>query len=378
MAGPPFRADHVGSLLRPAELIAARDRSLGPQTPDSALGPHDDPALRAIEDRCVSAVVAMQERAGLQVVTDGEFRRRSWLLETIMGWEGFRADRMGNTEISWRSDDGTENRGSTAFFVDRPIRWKPGSVARALTYLRAHTTQTAKVTLPAPSMIDFLTLWDGPGKKIYPDKDAFWHDLIAAYRQELAALVAAGATYIQFDDTSFASLCDERFRDFSRRVHQIDPDELIATYARQINAALAEVPDHVTIGLHQCRGNREGQWMAQGAYERVAETLLGVLDVDVYLLEYDSPRAGGFEPLRYLPKGKRVMLGLVSTKTAQLETADSLVARVEAAAKVAPLDQLGICPQCGFASSVKGNPMTEAEEEAKLRRVVEVASRVWG
>jgi 5-methyltetrahydropteroyltriglutamate--homocysteine methyltransferase len=378
MTTPPFRADHVGSLLRPEELIRARDRYLGPQTPDSSLGPHDNPALRGIEDRCIGGVVALQERVGLRAVTDGEFRRRSWLLEMIMGWDGFRADRAGNSEVRWRSAQGVETQGSTAFFVDRPIRWKPGAVVRAFEFLRSRTTQTPKVTMPAPSIIDFFTLWDDAAKRIYPEIEAFWDDLIAAYRQEIAALVAAGATYIQLDDTAFAMLCDERFREFARSVHHRDPDQLVATYAEKINAAIAGVPDHVTLAMHQCRGNREGQWMAEGAYDRVADALLGTINVNVYLLEYDTARAGGFAPLRYLPKGKRVMLGLVSTKTAELESVDALLKRVDEAAKFAPLDQLGICPQCGFASSIKGNPMSEAEEEAKLRRVVEVAARVWG
>jgi len=205
----------------------------------------------------------------------------------------------------------------------------------------------------------------------------FWDDLIAAYRQELKALVDAGARYLQMDDTSIAFICDPAHREFVRSWGQ-DPQELLELYAAKINSALAEVPDHVTITLHQCRGNREGNWAAEGGYDPVAEVLFNQVDVDGYFLEYDSQRAGGFEPLRFLPKGKQVVLGLVSTKNASLESENELIEKIKSASRFAPLEQLAISPQCGFASSIKGNPLTHADQEAKLRRVVEVAGRIWG
>ena len=370
---PPFRADQVGSLLRPEALKQAREQFLGPQTPQSNLGPHDNAALRAVEDRCIRECIAMQERIGLQAVTDGEFRRRSWWLELVLGWEGFEADRTGSARLKWRNENGV-TQGFSELRVKGKIRWRPSSVVRAFQFLKSNTRRVSKVTMPAPNCVHYYT---GGNLGVYKDDELFWDDLIAAYRQELKALFDAGARYIQMDDTSIAFICDPAHREFVRSWGQ-DPEQLLQQYAERINSALAEVPDEVTVTLHQCRGNREGSWAAEGGYDPVAEVLFNQVDVDGYFLEYDSSRAGGFEPLRFLPKGKQVVLGLVSSKTSRLEDETELLRRIEAAARFAPLEQLCLSPQCGFASSIKGNPLTHADQEAKLRRVVEVAGRVWG
>lgn len=376
-AQPPFRADHVGSLLRTPKLLAAREQFLGPQTPQSNLGPHDNGELRAVEDAAVRECIAMQERVGLRAATDGEFRRRSWWLELILGWEGFAADRTGSTSIGWRNETGVVQAFS-ALNITGKMRWRPSSTVRAFQYLQANTRLVPKVTLPAPNIVHYFV---GDGKNInkaaYPDMESFWNDLVHLYQQELLALVGAGAKYIQYDDTAFAFLCDPMHREHVRSWGE-DPDRLMRTYAARINETLSVLPADVTVTFHQCRGNREGLWAAQGGYDPVAEILFNGVNVNGYFLEYDSARAGGFEPLRFLPQGKVVVLGVMSSKTGELEAADTLMRRVDAAAKFAPLEQLAIGPQCGFASSIKGNPLSHAEQEAKLARLVEVAARIWG
>ena len=369
----PFRADQVGSLLRPERLKQAREKYLGPQTPTSALGPHDNPQLREVEDECIREVIAMQEAVGLQAVTDGEFRRRSWWLELILGWQGFAADRTGSAKLKWRNASG-ETQGFSDLNVTGPIGWRPSSIVRAFEFLKANTRRVPKVTLPAPNCVHYYT---GGKLGFYEnDRERFWADLVAAYREELGALVAAGARYVQLDDTSIAFICDPQHREYVRSWGE-DPMRLLETYAERLNETIAGLPADVTITLHQCRGNREGNWAAEGGYDPVAEVLFNRINVAGYFLEYDTARAGGFEPLRFLPAGKRVVLGLVSTKSARVETADELLRRIEQAAKVAPLERLALSPQCGFASSIKGNPLGEAEQRAKLARIVEVARKVW-
>lgn len=373
---PPFRAEIVGSLLRPERLKAARERFLGPQTHDQNLGAHDNEALRAVEDDCIGAAVAMQERAGLGVVTDGEFRRRSWWTELALNWQGFAADRTGTTQIMWRNEAGPTG-GSSSLAVTGKIVWQKSPLVRAFEFLKAATRVVPKVTLPAPSVLHYMIGGTATiPRAIYADSEAFWRDLVTAYRQELAALVAAGATYIQLDETAIPCLCDPAHREVARNWGD-DPDALLRTYAERINACIAGLPAHVTVALHQCRGNREGNWVAEGGYYPVAELLFNAINVSRYFLEYDTPRAGGFEPLRFLPKGKTAVLGLVSSKRPPLESADELMRRIEAAAKYAPLSQLAISPQCGFASSIRGNPLSESDQQAKLARIVEVAERVW-
>ena len=374
---PPFRADHVGSLLRPERLKQARHTLLGPQTPDSHLGPHDNADLRAVEDECIREVVAMQERAGLRSVTDGEFRRRSWWLDLPMNWKGFKADRTGTMEFTWRNAKG-ERMPFSRLWTTGKIEWQPSATAKAVKYLTGVTRQTAKVTVPAPFL---MHMYGGGDKGVleahYTDLEEWWADLIAAYRKELAALVEAGARYIQFDDTCIAFLCDPEHRDTVKSWGR-DPDQLLDDYCSRLNAVLDGLPQDVAITLHQCRGNREGNWAADGGYDPVADALFNRCNVHGYFLEWDSPRAGGFEPLRFLPKGKVVAMGLVNSKSPALENVDAIAKRIDAAAKFAPLDQLALTPQCGFASSIGGNPLTEADEEAKLALVVEIARKVWG
>jgi 5-methyltetrahydropteroyltriglutamate--homocysteine methyltransferase len=372
---PPFRADQVGSLLRPERLKAARERLLGPQTPTHALGPHASEALRKIEDECIREAVAMQERVGLHAVTDGEFRRRSWWLELILGWQGFSADRTGSATLKWRDASGP-TQGFSELSVVAPIRWRPSSIVRSFAFLKSVTDRTAKVTLPAPNCVHYYT---GGKLGCYgKDADAFWADLVLAYRTEMQALVAAGARYIQLDDTSIAFICDPAHREYVRS-WGMDPMELLELYADKINETVAGLPEEVSVTLHQCRGNREGNWAAEGGYEPVAEVLFNRIRVEGYFLEYDTARAGGFEPLARLPRGrKRVALGLVSTKSARVEGEAELLRRIEQAGKFAPLEQLALSPQCGFASSIRGNPLGPAEQEAKLARIVQVAERVWG
>ncbi len=373
---PPFRADVVGSFLRPQRLKDARERLLGPQTPDRHLGPHGNAALKAIEDECIRDVIAMQQRAGLQAATDGEFRRRSWWLDLIMGWQGFAADRAGSSEMVWRNRQG-ETKASSRLWVTGPIRWQPSATVRAFEFLKANCNVVPKVTLPAPLI---LHMFGGGDKGIreghYQDIDAFWADVVAAYRAEVKALVDAGAAYIQFDDTSIAFLCDPLHRETVQRWGS-SPDVLLRTYAERMNQVLAAVPDHVTVTFHQCRGNREGHWMAEGGYDPVADVLFNAVNVRGYFLEYDTERAGGFAPLRLLPKDKVVVLGIISSKTPQLESADDLKRRIGEAARFAPLEQLAISLQCGFSSSIVGNPLSESDQEAKLARLVEVARAVW-
>jgi 5-methyltetrahydropteroyltriglutamate--homocysteine methyltransferase len=373
---PPFRADHVGSLLRPEKLKQAREKFLGPQTPTSNIGPHHDARLKQVEDECVREVIAMQERTGLRAVTDGEFRRRSWWLELILGWEGFEADRTGSAKLKWRNEAGV-TQGFSDLNVTGKVRWRPSSVVKAFSFLKQNAKALPKVTMPAPNCVHYYMGGRIP-KSIYPDAEAFWDDLIAAYRKEIGELINAGARYIQLDDTSIAFICDPAHREYVRS-WGMDPEKLLHLYAEKINSAIEEVPDEVTVTLHQCRGNREGNWAAQGGYDPVAEVLFNGIDVDGYFLEYDTARAGGFEPLRFLPKGKkRLVLGLVSSKKPDLEAAEVLRRRIDEASRFAPLEQLALSPQCGFASSIKGNPLGQADQEAKLRRIVEVAGQVWG
>lgn len=377
MTAPPFRADHVGSLLRTPELKAARESILGPHTAEANIGPHGNARLAAIEDQQVRDAIALQKRAGLKVATDGELRRRSWMLELFLGWDGIGATRSGGGPIKWRNETGA-SQDMTEFRVTRPIRWRPSSIVRAFAFLKAETDLVAKVGLPSPSVVHYFL--ENGGKldpALYKDQEAFWHDLIGAFQHEIAALIAAGATYIQIDDVCFAYLCDPVHRAHVQS-RGYDPDELVHLYIQKINEAVSKAPKNVTFTMHTCRGNREGHWVAEGPYDAVAEVLFNQMNVKAFFLEYDTERAGGFGPLRYLPSDKMAVLGLVSSKKPTLESKELLIRRIEEASKVIPVDQLAISPQCGFASSYRGNPLTIAEEEAKLRRLVEVAESVWG
>lgn len=374
---PPFRADHVGSLLRPKTLRQARERFLGAETAETNLAPHDHPDLRQVEDECIREVIAMQRRVGLRSATDGEFRRRSWWLELIMNWEGFAATRQGAASpFAWRNAGGKQ-QDSSFLWVNGKIRWRPSPIVRAFEFLAGNTDAVPKVTMPAPPVVYCFA---GGDKAIlsayYDDIDEFWEDLVKAYRQELDALVTAGARYIQLDDVSIPFLCDPSLTSVFQSWGSGN-EQLLSTYAQRINQALEGLPGDVTVTMHQCRGNREGLWVAEGGYDPVADTLFNQIHVDGYFLEYDTPRAGSFEPLRFLPEGKIVALGLVSTKTPALESADELERRIEEAGRFAPLERLSLSTQCGFASSVKGNPLSESDQEAKLARIVQVAEKVW-
>ena len=374
---PPFRGDHVGSLLRPQRLKDAREQFLGVETAETNLAPHDNSSLHGVEDECIRDVIALQRRVGLRSVTDGEFRRRSWWLELIMNWEGFTATRQGTASpFAWRNEEGKQ-QDSSFLWVTGKIRWRPSPIAKAFKFLAANTEATPKVTIPAPPVVYCFAGGDQTILSAhYDDIDAFWDDLIEAYRQELAALVDAGARYIQLDDVSIPFLCDPTLAEIFQS-WGTNAEQLLARYAQRINQALAGLPEDVTITMHQCRGNREGLWVAEGGYDAVAEILFNQINAHGYFLEYDTPRAGSFEPLRFIPAGKVVALGLVSTKTRVLESADELERRIDEASRFAPLDRLALATQCGFASSVKGNPLSEADQEAKLARIVEVAAKVW-
>lgn len=375
---PPFRADHVGSLLRPQKLKDARIRLLGEDTPDSNIGPHGNAELAKIEDECVREVAAMQERVGLRGATDGELRRRSWWLELIMNWDGFSANRQDSSSpFAWKNEAGKQQAFSSVYVTGK-IGWRPSPIVEAFRFLDGATKATAKVTIPAPPTVHLFM--GGPGAlegTPYRDMEEFWTDLTDAYRQELGALADAGAKYIQLDDVTLPFICDPDYAGIFAS-WGTDADSLLDEYANRINQTLEVLPEDVTVGMHQCRGNREGFWAAEGGYDPVADVLFNRINADCYHLEYDTPRAGSFAPLRLLPEGKLALLGIVSTKTPVLEDADFIKRRIDEAAKHAPLERLGLTTQCGFASSVKGNPLGEAEEEAKLARIVEVATDVWG
>jgi 5-methyltetrahydropteroyltriglutamate--homocysteine methyltransferase len=365
MNTPPFRAEHIGSLLRPPALLEARARAAGPAE------------LAELEDQAIAEVLRWQEGLGLRVVTDGEFRRESWRLGFVSKVQGFgRADAVGNVDIQ-RDDAGHAARiGSAPIALAKVSRSGP-IVADEVAYARRHAQALVKATLPAPSYLHYPRGAACVDPRVYPDIEEFFDDVIAVYVQELEALYAAGGRYLQIDEVAQTVLCDETLR-AAVRARGDDPDCLVDLYVDLINRVADRRPAGMTIGVHMCRGNAMGKWMASGGYERIAQRSFGALEVDVLFLEYDSARAGGFEPLRFVPKGTCVVLGLVSTKTPQLESMDELRRRIDEAARYVPLERLGLSPQCGFASHHKGTALSFGEQEAKLRRVVETAIAVWG
>jgi 5-methyltetrahydropteroyltriglutamate--homocysteine methyltransferase len=366
---PPFRADHVGSLLRPTAVHAARDRLAGGE-----ITPED---LRAVEDAAIRDVVAMQESIGLQTATDGEFRRASWHMDFIYRLQGI-SRATDNMAVHFRNAEGTIDFTPAALHVGAPVRLDPPIFADDFEYLASLTTNTtAKLTIPSPSMVHYRGGRAAVDPAVYPDMDAFWTDLSAAYADELDALGRLGCTYLQLDDTSLAYLNDPQQRaELTARGDDADGQHL--RYIRQINTALARKPEGMTVTTHMCRGNFRSSWVAEGGYDFVAEALFGELAVDGFFLEYDDDRSGGFEPLRFVPPGKFVVLGLVTTKRGELEDADTLKRRIDEAARYVPLEQLCLSPQCGFSSTVEGNALTYDQQVAKLRLVVDVAADVWG
>ncbi|MET0680621.1 MAG: 5-methyltetrahydropteroyltriglutamate--homocysteine S-methyltransferase [Burkholderiales bacterium] len=364
---PPFRAEHIGSLLRPKALLDARYAS----------PPLDAGSLRALEDEHVARVIRWQESIGLQSVTDGEFRRESWRLGFVSKVAGFaRADAVGDVDVQ-RDDAGNAAKIGSAPLAVAKVRRTGPIVADEVAFARRHATRTVKATLPAPSYLHYPRGDACVDPAVYPDIAAFFDDVVEVYVAELEALAAAGGRYVQIDEVAQTVLCDETIRD-AVRTRGDDPDRLVALYIDLINRIARRRPAGMTIGVHMCRGNAMGKWMASGGYERIAEQAFGSLEVDAFFLEYDTARAGGFEPLRSVPGGKSVVLGLVSTKTPQLESPDDLKRRIDEASRYVPLERLAISPQCGFASRDLGTALTFADQEAKLRLVVETATAVWG
>jgi 5-methyltetrahydropteroyltriglutamate--homocysteine methyltransferase len=363
-AKPPFRADQVGSLLRPSELHNARAAA--------KKGEIGREALREIEDRCIRDVVAKQETVGLSGITDGEFRRDWWHIDFLEGFEGVEAVVDPNTAAFHGADEAVP-----VLTVTGKVRRSHPVMVEPFKFLKSVTQRTAKLTIPSPSMLHMRGGRPAISREVYPELDEFWSDCAQAYREEILDLAAAGCTYLQLDDVSFAYLCDEKIR-AGYRERGDDPERAPRTYAGAINAALRGHPPGLTVTIHTCRGNFKSTWMASGGYEPVAEVVFGGLDVDGYFLEYDTERAGGFEPLRFVPKGKKVVLGLVTSKSAQMESKDTLKRRIEAAAKFVPLEDLCLSPQCGFSSTHHGNALTEADQWRKLELIVEVAREVWG
>jgi 5-methyltetrahydropteroyltriglutamate--homocysteine methyltransferase len=368
---PPFRADHVGSLLRPPELLQARDQR--------ERGEIDDVQLREVEDRCIRDVVKMQEDIGLQAVTDGEYRRKLWNVDFVRKFAGVAVKEGLAQEAgkSFQGGDANLQRSPTRFEVTGKLKRVREHEVENFKFTRSVTKVTAKLSIPSPSVLHFRGGRGGVSREAYPDMAEFFTDLARVYREEIQALGAAGCTYLQIDDTNLAYLCDPKMREGAKKIGE-DPDRLPSLYANLINECIKERPADMTVYTHLCRGNFASAWVAEGGYDPVAEVLFNELKVDGYFLEFDSPRAGNFAPLRYLPEGKRIMLGLVTTKTGALENADDLKRRIDEAAKVAPRDQLGIAPQCGFSSTVLGNKLTVDEQIAKLRLIVQVAREVWG
>ena len=364
---PPFRADHVGSFLRPKALLEAREaRRTG------AIG---DAALRTVEDAAIRDIVRFQEDLGLSGITDGEFRRTYFHIDFLTQLEGVAT--KGGIQVKFHSNTGDVDFAPPVMQVTGKVRHVKDIQRADFDFLKSVTTRTAKVTIPSPTMLHFRGGRAAISREAYPDLDTFYADVAQAYREELAALGRAGCTYVQLDDTNLAYLCDEKMRE-GARARGDDPNELPRRYAALINAAIRDRPAGMTICTHLCRGNFKSAWAAEGGYEPVAEVLFNELAVDGYFLEYDDARSGDFAPLRFLPKGKTVVLGLVSTKLDRMETKDELKRRIDEAAKFAPLDQLCISPQCGFSSTVHGNEIHVETQAAKIRLCVDVARDVWG
>ena len=366
---PPFRADHVGSLLRPPGLRRARE--------DAARGAISPDDLRAAEDEAIRDAVTMQEDIGLRSVTDGEFRRASWHMDFIYEIAGVeKADQ--NLRSVFHNESGDIEFTPSAVRIAGKLGMDHTIFGPAFDYLRGlATTATPKLTIPAPSLVHYR---GGPAaidKSVYPDIDGFWDDLGAAYADEIRRLADIGCTYLQLDDTSLAYLNDpEQRAEIARRGE--DAEHQHETYIATINRALRDKPAGMTVTTHMCRGNFRSSWVAQGGYDFVADALFNELNVDGYFMEYDDQRSGGFEPLRFVPKGKVVVLGLITSKKADLEAKDEIKRRLEQASKFVDIDQLCLSPQCGFSSTVEGNALSVDQQIAKLRLVVETAEEVWG
>ena len=361
--GPPFRADHVGSLLRPPELLHARE--------EHAAGRITAERLRAVEDDAIREAVRRQEGIGLGLATDGDFRRSSWYLDFLFGLDGVgQGDRL--TRVPATGERGAVEYLAPSFRIDRRVGLAETIFGEDFAFLRSTVTSaTPKLTIPSPSMLVAPRREPLP-EHLYPDPEQFALDVSAAYAEEIRRLAELGCTYLQIDDTTFAFANDPRLRELmgGERGHE--------TNVRNLNRALAGRPAGTTVAVHACRGNYRSAWFSEGGYDYVAEVVFGGLEVDGFFLEYDDARSGGFEPLRFVAPGRFVILGLVTTKRGELESKDDLKRRVEEASRFVPMDRLGLSPQCGFASTVEGNTLTEEQQWAKLRLVVETAAEIWG
>jgi 5-methyltetrahydropteroyltriglutamate--homocysteine methyltransferase len=364
---PPYRADHVGSFLRPPELIEAREkRRRGEITPAE---------LRAVEDAAIRDVVRFQEEMGLQDATDGEFRRTYFHIDFLEQLDGVQT--RGGLTAHFHSAKGDIDFAPPVLHVTGKVRHAKPIQLADFQFLKSVAKRTPKVTIPSPTMLHFRGGRGAISREAYPDMEEFFADVAAAYRDEIQALGAAGCTYLQLDDTNLAYLCDPKLREGARQRGD-DPDELPRRYARLINAAIEGRPAGMRVCTHLCRGNFKSAWVAEGGYEPVAEVLFNELAVDGYFLEYDDPRSGDFRPLRFVPKDKTVVLGLVTTKVGELESKDDIKRRIDEAAKYAPMEQLCLSPQCGFSSTVHGNEIARESQSRKMKLVVEVAREVWG
>ena len=368
---PPFRADHVGSFLRPKYLLDARERK--------ARGEITAEQLREVEDKAIAEIVKFQHDVGLQSITDGEFRRTYFHIDFLEQLGGVQCD----PPTLVRKPDGSEELAPPVMRVTGPVRHATDIQRADFEYLRNQVLglapgATPKVTIPSPTMLHFRGGRAGISRDAYPELDPdFYDDVAHAYGDELSSLYAAGCRYVQMDDTNLAYLCDEKMREAARQRGD-DPNELPHRYATFINKVVARKPAGMTLAMHLCRGNFKSTHAAAGNYEPVAEALLAEMDLDAYFMEYDDDRSGDFRPLRYLPKGKTVVLGLVTTKFGEMESKDTLKRRIDEAAKYAPLEQLALSPQCGFSSTVHGNNIAVEAQRAKLALVVETAREVWG
>jgi 5-methyltetrahydropteroyltriglutamate--homocysteine methyltransferase len=366
---PPFRADHVGSLLRPPELLQARE--------EFAQDRMSADELRGIEDDAIREAVRMQEEVGLQSATDGEFRRASWHMDFIYQLDGIdQADEQ--VKVEFHNEQGDLEFTAAALNVHDRVGLSKTIFGDAFEALKSMTTTTTpKLTIPSPSMVHYRGGRAAISEDVYPDVEEFWNDLTAAYRDEVRRLGELGCTYLQFDDTSLAYLNDPKQREYVAGIGG-DPDRQHVHYIHHINEALAARPDGMRVTTHMCRGNFRSSWVAEGGYDFVAEALFNELEVDGFFMEYDDARSGGFEPLRFVPAGKMVVLGLVTTKRGELEEKAELKRRIEDASRFVPLDQLCLSPQCGFSSTVEGNALTYDQQVAKLRLIVETAQEIWG
>jgi len=366
---PPFRADHVGSFLRPQRLVEARDKH--------AAGELSAEDLREIEDACIREVVAKQEEVGLQGITDGEFRRTFFHVDFLERLDGVKVS-YGEFTAAFRKDDGSEvGFRPPTMHIDAPIRHVGPIQGPDYDFLASVVTKTPKVSIPAPSMLHFRGGRQAISEEVYPDLEAFYGDLTAAYRAEIADLAARGCRYLQMDDTNLAYLCDPAIRERTA-ARGDDPDALTHLYCRLVNDSIRERPDDMVISVHLCRGNFKSAWVAQGGYEPVAEILFNEMAIDGFFLEYDDERSGDFAPLRFMPKGKRVVLGLMSSKRPEVEPSEELKQRIDEATNYVALDQCALSHQCGFSSTAHGNDLGEDDQWKKLARCVEVARDVWG